>query len=294
MFSEETVKRVGKIIVISAAILSCCLLFYVALSSESRKFEPVAGYDFVNRYGMKFVWIGPGAYKISRENYVKKRLISRSEHERTIVVQQGYWLSATEVTYEQFWKIMGRRENITKDNRNLPVSNITWHDAELFLLRLSSRTGHPYRMPSEVEWEFACHSGSDGAEDVEKLSWNQHNSGGLVHPVASKKPNKMGIFDLYGNLWEYCADDYRRSNEYYDEVQGQAPYYPQRKPSYLHHFRQRYGDDYEPSPSIATLRGGCWNTPPSEFDVSLRDKGLGDISNINVNCGIRVTLSMVQ
>ena len=303
MLQEETVKKLGKLIVIFAAILSCCLLFYIALSSESRKYEPVAGYDFVNRYGMKFIWIGPGAYKINREKYVKERYISRSESERTIVVQQGYWLSATEVTYEQYWNILGYRENITKDNCNMPVSNINWHDADDFCERLSSRTGLPYKLPSEVEWEFACHSGSIGAsEEIDKQSWHKKNSGGLVHPVASKKPNKLGIYDLYGNLWEFCADDYRRSNEYYDEVQGQAPYFPPRRDSYYKHYRQRYqdfrddqrndyGEHFRQSPSIATIRGGCWNTPPAEFGVSLRDKGRGDIDCINENVGIRVMLS---
>ena len=135
----------------------------------------------------------------------------RPVHEVTL---SDYYIGQTEVTQHLWKKVMGDENNpsATKGN-NLPVTNITWDEAQTFVERLSELTGMRFRLPTEAEWEYAARGGQKskgytyaGSNDIDEVGWYNGNSSNKTHSVAQKQPNELGIYDMTGNVWEYCSD----------------------------------------------------------------------------------------
>jgi formylglycine-generating enzyme required for sulfatase activity len=93
---------------------------------------------------------------------------------------------------------------------NYPIVRVDYNDAKAFCEWLSQQTGQHFRLPTEAEWEYACRAGttSDYSGNIEQMAWFDANSKGLIHPVACKKPNPWGLYDMHGNVWEWCEDIY--------------------------------------------------------------------------------------
>ena len=96
---------------------------------------------------------------------------------------------------------------------NNPVERVSWNDAQTFIGKLNGQEGqYTYRLPTEAEWEYAARAGSTGPYSVsgavEGFGWYRANSGGKTHPVAQLKPNRLGLYDVHGNVWEWVADWY--------------------------------------------------------------------------------------
>jgi len=98
----------------------------------------------------------------------------------------------------------------------MPVENVSWNDAVKFCQRLSEKEHRHYRLPTEEEWEYACRAGSggpfNGISQPEEMGWYAENSGGAVHPVMGKWPNAWGLFDMHGNVAEWCDSTYKKYN----------------------------------------------------------------------------------
>ena len=130
------------------------------------------------------------------------------------VTLSGYYIGKYEVT-QKLWKaVMGSNPSRFKGD-NLPVERVSWNDVQEFLRKLNAMTGKNYRLPTEAEWEFAARGGNSsrgykysGSNSVGSVAWYYANSGDRTHAVGTKSPNELGIYDMSGNVWEWCQDWY--------------------------------------------------------------------------------------
>ena len=128
------------------------------------------------------------------------------------VTLSSYYIGKTEVT-QALWKaVMGNNPSSFKGD-NLPVECVSWNDCQVFIRKLNDLTGQNFRLPTEAEWEFACRGGNNsrgykysGSNYIDNVAWYDGNSGDKTHPVATKLPNELGIYDMSGNVEEWCSD----------------------------------------------------------------------------------------
>ena len=130
------------------------------------------------------------------------------------VTLSGYYIGNTEVTQALWEAVMGSNPSRFKGD-DLPVEHVSWDDCQEFIRKLNSLTGEHFRLPTEAEWEFASRGGNNsrgykhsGSNYIDNVAWYWDNSEFSTHPVATKLPNELGIYDMSGNVWEWCSDWY--------------------------------------------------------------------------------------
>jgi formylglycine-generating enzyme required for sulfatase activity len=222
-------------------------------------------YTSAGHFGMRpieFVPIAPGSFWMgctSGDSQCDPDEMPR----RQVRITKGFELGKYEVTQAQWEAVMGANPSEMR-GPELPVETVSWEDVQAFLGRLNTLDdGYRYRLPTEAEWEYAARAGTDdpSVANLDALGWSRDNSGKRSHPVGQKLPNAWGLYDMQGNVWEWCADWF--DAEYYRNA---APVDP-------------------PGPSKGThrvVRGGGWYSGSRSCRVSVRgwvgpgDRGSND------------------
>jgi hexosaminidase len=231
-------------------LISFSLIVLTSLSCGSGKRNSRNGYT--NSIGMEFVRIPAGTFSMgSGEGKGEKD----ETPVRRVIVSRPFYLGKYEVTQKQWLKVMGtnpsffNRRKLGSRFENHPVEQVSFRAAREFVrkLNLLEKT-EAYRLPTEAEWEYACRAGTgtlypfgDREERINEYAWNILNSGMETHPVGSRKSNPWGLYDMSGNVWEFCQDRYDEG--FYSRSPIADPFGP-------------------PSGETRVLRGGAWDTYP--------------------------------
>jgi formylglycine-generating enzyme required for sulfatase activity len=131
------------------------------------------------------------------------------------VTLSDYYIGETEVTQELWTAVMGINPSYHTGNTQLPVEKVSWDDCQTFISKLNALTGENFRLPTEAQWEFAARGGNksrgnlySGGNSLGDVVWYYENSGNKTHAVKTKSPNELGLYDMSGNVWEWCRDWY--------------------------------------------------------------------------------------
>ena len=161
--------------------------------------------------GMVFVWVPGDCYQMGCGYWTSN--CSEDENPVHEVCLDGFWMGQTEVTQGQWQRVMGSNPSSFQKGDNHPVEKVSWDDTKEYIRKLNSKGSAKFRLPSEAEWEYAARSGGkaekySGGGDLDSLAWHDGNSGKSTHPVKTKKGNGLGIYDMSGNVYEWCEDIY--------------------------------------------------------------------------------------
>ena len=186
-------------------------------------FDDLAKGDSVyykNGIGMEFAYVAPGSFDMGSNS-------GRSDEKpvHKVTISKPYLMGKYEVTQSEYQKIMGSNPSKFRGSSN-PVEQVRWtDDVEDFCSKLTSRersngnlkSGYVYRLPTEAEWEFAARGGVkskgykySGSNSMDSVGWYEGNSGDKTHSVGQKSSNELGLYDMSGNVWEWCSDYYEK------------------------------------------------------------------------------------
>ena len=196
------------------------------------------------------------------------------------VTLSSYSIGETEVTQALWQAVMGSNPSSFKGNLQRPVERVSWDDCQAFIRKLNSLTGATFRLPTEAEWEYAARGGSQsrgykysGSRNLGTVAWYKGNSSYTTHPVKTKQPNELGLYDMAGNVWEWCADWYDGS--YYANSPSSNPKGPSTGPGRVY-------------------RGGSWYSFAEYCRVSARQHDLEESYEESLATLARIGLRLVS
>jgi formylglycine-generating enzyme required for sulfatase activity len=185
--------------------------------------------------GVEMVFIPAGEFEMgSNDGEGEEKPVHR------VRITHPFYMGKCEVTQGQWQRLMGNNPSNFKGVDRLPVEGVSWYDCQEFL----KKAGEGLKLPTEAQWEYACRAGTktqysfgNGEGQLGKYAWYGGNSGEMTHPVGEKSPNAWGLYDMHGNVWEWCADGF--DGNYYSNSPAEDPKGP--------HWKQE-----------RVVRGGSW------------------------------------
>jgi formylglycine-generating enzyme required for sulfatase activity len=202
-------QRLMWLLVVSVLVLTvvCTSNLVTGCKAEQSGTEP--GNVIVNSIGMKLAYIPAGEFEMGSPLEEQGRQEDEFRHQ--VKLTQPFCIGVTEVTQSQWEAVMGYNRSHFKGGE-LPVEKLSWREAVSFCEKLSEKEGKVYRLPTEAEWEYASRAGSAGAfgggGNIDEMGWYEANSEQHSHPVGTKQANAWGLYDMHGNVSEWCSDIY--------------------------------------------------------------------------------------
>lgn len=236
------------------------------INPKSKYFiESISGVSF------KMLFIEGGTFTMGNTSIFNVRHDERPSHTVNI---SSFYISETLVTQELWQVVMQNNPSHFKEDINCPIECISWEDVQRFILELNKITGMKYSLPSEARWEFAAKGGVksknykySGSNNLLEVGWCNKNSNQKTHPVKKLKPNELGIYDMTGNVWEWCEDNW------HDNYSG-AP---------------NNGNPWKKNTNLVILRGGSWSG--TEDDCRSLYRNRDELNKNATNIGFRLELS---
>ena len=245
-----TVTPAGNKVYVEAVADGTCVITCSATDGSGVKAEcqvtvGAAGQTYtVNGVSFKMIAVEGGTFQMGSS------IDAKPVHQVTL---SSFSIGETEVTQELWEAVMGTNPSYFTGSKR-PVEKVSWNDCQTFITELNQLTGQTFRLPTEAEWEFAARGGNQsegytysGSNTIGDVAWYTENSSITTHEVATKAPNELGLYDMSGNVWEWCQD-------YYDD----------------------YSSGSQTNPTGPTtgfsrvLRGGCWNSNAANCRVAIR------------------------
>ena len=296
--------KTQKIIILIAVGLCCsgCKKESPQTEEPNAPVTSTKGEDVTNSIGMKLVYIPAGSFmmgssdsaaQLAKEYDIEEKYFTDEFPQHEVRISEGFWLGQTEVTQGQYVSVMNAQpwsgKDKVREDVNNPAVYVSWDDAVKFCRKLSQQEGKTYRLPTEAEWEYACRAGTttrfsfgDSDSSPHDHAWFSDfvvnndqrpivDKQKYAHPVRQKIPNPWDLYDMHGNVWEWCSDWY--DEDYYSNspiVDPNGPYGPS-------------------SGTVRSLRGGSWY-----YDVlTLRCSGRLGVDPVNRgnDLGFRVVRS---
>ena len=211
--------------------------------------------EVINDVKIEMVYLEGGIYErgCTAEQVKYCRVDEKPVHK---VRLKSFYLGKYPVTQKQYEAVMGKIPSGFKSCANCPVENLNWFEANEFIKKLNELSGQNYRLPTEAEWEYAARGGKQtkgflysGSNEIEIVGWHYYDKLAVLQPVGQKDPNEAGIFDMSGNVWEWCSD-------WYGEYSS-----------------NNINNPKGPSQGrFKVLRGGSWNVSENHCRVSRRHR----------------------
>lgn len=178
-------------------------MIFIFVGCSKKDIDKELSKTYTNSIGMKFALIDKGSFMMGSNEKANEKPIHK------VTISKSFYLGTTEVTQEQWEKVLGHNPSKLKHPQN-PVESVSWYHVRLFISKLNKlENTTKYRLPTEAEWEYAA---GNGADDLEKYAWyyNKNDKAKNLQPqaVGQKMPNKWGLYDMYGNVWEWVEDWY--------------------------------------------------------------------------------------
>lgn len=216
----------------------------VLLAARNAGEEPVLTIPGPGKIELRMKRIPAGSVDMGSSAGQEDRIDDEGPMHR-VMIGKPFYLGVFEVTQAQWGAVMGACPAKRGGEPLFPVENVSWDDCQAFIAKLNAMGIGTFRLPTEAEWEYACRAGTQTAysfgrrtADLDEYAWYDGNSGSSPHQVGTKEPNPWGLYDMHGNVWEWCGDWY-------------GP----------------YGKDGQTDPAGATAgtyrvyRGGSWGRP---------------------------------
>jgi formylglycine-generating enzyme required for sulfatase activity len=219
---------------------------------------------------MELVLVPAGRFRMGSPAKEKDRREDETQHR--VSITRPFYIGKYEVTQEVWEKVMGSNPSFFKGAKN-PVERVSWGNCQEFLKKLNAlgKERDQFRLPTEAQWEYACRAGTrtrfssgDADAGLADYAWSDANSGNTTHPVGAKQPNAWGLYDMHGNVWEWCSDWY--DEDWYAKSPKDDPTGPA-------------------TGSVRVVRGGSWDDPPAICQSAVRSFHPGHPSKIR---GLRV------
>jgi formylglycine-generating enzyme required for sulfatase activity len=233
---------------------------------------------FVDPFAAQMVLVRGGTFRMGCDEKIDGDC-EKDEQPVHRVTLSDFYIGKYEVTEKQ-WRTVMRKdasEVFFEDCDDCPVTSVSWNDVQVFLQKLNEKTGKEYRLPTETEWEYAARGGNQnryfrysGSNNIDEVAWYDSNSGGKTHTVGTKKTNALGIYDMSGNVSEWCSDRFNVGFYILSDglINPQGPL----------------------SGESRVLRGGSWDYKSKDIRVVNRGSGYPDVK-VN-NWGFRIVLSV--